>query len=102
MPYGDPDPDDPTILVGVSLPADRHTMREMARAFAEEFARMGFDEKRLMTMFEDPFYAGAYRARRALGGEEVRGIVRESLAVWGRCRVVVRDADDTGQGGHQG
>ncbi len=30
MPYNDPDPTDPNVLVGVVLPADAEAMREMA------------------------------------------------------------------------
>ena len=43
MPYDDPDPTDPTLLVGVQLPADPAADLEMAYVFAEEFARMGMD-----------------------------------------------------------
>jgi len=94
MPYGDPDPTDPNVLVGVGLPADRSAVREMALAFAEEFAAMGFDEQRLLLMFDNPFYAAAHQARRVLGEGEVKRIVRESLQAWGGCRVVVLDAPD--------
>ena len=94
MPYDDPDPEDPNVLVGVSLPADRESIREMARAFAEEFAALGFDEARLAALFQQPFYAGAHRALKVLGQDEITGIIRESLQVWGRFRVVVRDAGD--------
>ena len=96
MPYREPDPSDPNVLVGVSLPGDEATTREMAVAFAEEFAALGFDEDRLMTLFRHPHYAGAHRAYRALGEETIRQVVREATNVWGRFRVVVRDkpADD--------
>jgi len=40
MPFQDPDPTDPNMLVGVVLPADAEATREMAYVFAEEFARM--------------------------------------------------------------
>jgi hypothetical protein len=92
MPYGEPEPDDPHVLVGVALPGGREAAREAAAAFAEEFAAMGFDEERILALFRRPFYAGAHRALRALGEDELRRIVRESLAVWGRFRVVVRDS----------
>ena len=35
MPYQDPDPTDPNMLVGVMLPADAEAMRDMAYVFAE-------------------------------------------------------------------
>ena len=92
MPYGDPDPDDPHVLVGVSLPGDAGSVREMAAAFAEEFAAMGFDEDRILGLFRRPFYAGVHRALGILGEDGIRKIVRESVNVWGRRRLVVRDA----------
>ena len=84
MPYGDPDPTDPNVLVGVGLPAEAGTMTEMAYVFAEEFCRMGWDAQRILRVFSNPFYAGAYRAYRALGESAVREIVEECVGVWGR------------------
>ena len=85
MPYGDPDPADPSILVGVALPAGEEAMRDMAYVFAEEFARMGFSERRLLSLFKNPFYAGPHQAYRALGERAVGAIVTECVQVWG-CR----------------
>ena len=92
MPYRDPDATDPNVLVGVGLPADREAIRQMAYAFADEFATLGFDEHRLLEMFRRPFYEGAHQALRVLGEPEILKIVRECLGAWGGCRVVVRDA----------
>jgi hypothetical protein len=92
MPYEDPDPEDPNVLVGVELPADPESTRQMAWAFAEEFAALGFDEERLLALFAQPFYAGAHQAFQILGPEEIRAIVSESLSVWGHYRVAVKDA----------
>jgi hypothetical protein len=91
MPYHEPDPDDPNVLVGVSLPGDEETTRDMAAAFAEEFALLGFDEERLMTLFRRPSYEGAHRAYLLLGEAEIRSMVREATNVFGRFRVVVHD-----------
>jgi len=86
MPYNDPDPTDPTVLVGVVLPAGAEATLEMAHIFAEEFARMGHDKKQLLSIFQNPFYAGAHQAYRALGEEKIESIIEECLAVWGRAR----------------
>ena len=91
MPYRDPDPSDPNMLVGVSLPPNRESTREMAWVFAEEFVQLGFNEDRLLTLFRRPFYAGAHQAYRLLGEPEIRSIVREALEFWGRRRIVVKD-----------
>src|SRR5215475_9392890 len=92
MPYKDPDPSDPNVLVGVMLPAEKETMQDMAYAFAEEFALLGYDRDGLFRVFQNPFYAGAHQAYRALGEESVRKIIAECLAAWGGIRFVFRDA----------
>lgn len=91
MPYDDPDPTDPTLLVGVEVPADDGSDLEMAYAFAEEFACLGFSERRLLALFRQPFYAGAHRALQSLGEEKIQSIVHETLEVWGAFRFVTRD-----------
>ena len=91
MPYDDADPDDPMTLVGVEVEASAETWSEMAWSFAEEFARLGFSEERILSLFRRPFYAGAFQAGRRLGEEELRRIVAEAVAVWGRVRVVDRE-----------
>ena len=100
MPRDDPEPDDPHVLVGVTLPADADATREMAAAFADEFAQMGFDRDRLLRLFANPFYAGAHAARQALGAAEIERIVDESLRVYGgrACRVLDAPGGDEGEG----
>jgi hypothetical protein len=83
MPYDDPDPSDPTVLVGVELPGDVETTRDMAWVFAEEFARLGFDAPRIAGLFRSPVYAGAHQARRVLGDTEVSAIIGECVRVFG-------------------
>ena len=92
MPYDDPDPADPNILVGVQIPAEEGSESEMAYVFAEEFARLGYSEERLLALFHEPFYAGANRALQILGEETIQSIIRETLAVWGRCQLVIEEA----------
>jgi hypothetical protein len=95
MPYDDPEPDDPQLLVGVSVPGDEASTREMAAAFADEFAQMGFDREQLLRLFSNPFYAGAHAARQLLGDAEITRIVVESLrALGGRVHVVLDAAPD--------
>ena len=86
MPFADPDPSDPTVLVGVSLPAESDAARDMAWVFAEEFARLGFDGPQILRLFRSPFYAGAHQALRQLGETEVTAIVAECVNVFGRHR----------------
>ena len=91
MPYDDPDPTDPQVLVGVVLPSNEEAAREMAYVFAEEFARMGFDTCGVLSLFTDPFYAGAHQIYQALGADAVREIVEECVAVWGRSAGRIQD-----------
>src|SRR5678815_3008974 len=91
MPYKDPDPNDPNMLVGVMLPADAEAMRDMAYVFAEEFARLGYSREQLLWLFKNPFYGGAHGAYRALGEQETLIIIDECLSVWGNIRVTVQD-----------
>ena len=93
MPYEDPDASDPQELIGVVLPSDADSRREMACAVAEEFARMGHDGRGIMRLFRNPFYAGAHGAYRALGHDAIAAIIEEAAAVWGRVRWNDRDAD---------
>ena len=69
-------------------------MQEMAYAFAEEFALLGYDSEGLFRVFQNPFYAGAHQAYRALGEEAVRKIIAECLAAWGGIRFVLRMSTD--------
>jgi hypothetical protein len=92
MPYDDPDPEDPMMLVGVALPAGPEAARDMACVFAEEFARSGFGAARILDLFRAPHYAGAHQAWRMLGDPAIRSIVDETVAIWGRLRPVDRVA----------
>lgn len=92
MPYHEPEAEDPHELIGVELPGDEAVTRDMAAAFAEEFAQLGFTRPQILAVFRRAEYAGAHRAWRLLGEEAIARLVDESLAVWGRMRFVVTDA----------
>jgi hypothetical protein len=88
MPYDDPDPGDPQMLVGVLAPARPGTMQEMAEVFAEEFARMGYSGPRILALFDDPFFAGPHAALRALGEPAIREIIVQAVTRWPAVRIV--------------
>ena len=94
MPYEDPEPDDPHELVGVELPGDESVTREMAAAFADEFAQLGFTRVQILALYRKAENTGAHQAWRLLGEDEVGRIVDESLAVWGRFAYMVTDRVD--------
>jgi len=83
MPYGEPDPTDPNVLVGIGVPADMEATRDMAWVFAEEFARMGFGALRILGLFRSPVYAGAHGALQVLGEPEISAIIGECVGVFG-------------------
>ena len=91
MPYKDPDPTDPNMLVGVVLPADAEATRDMAYVFAEEFARLGYTRERLLWLFKNPFYGGAHGAYQALGEKETLSIIDECLNAWGTVKFSILD-----------
>jgi hypothetical protein len=92
MPYDDPEPDDPQELVGVELPGDESVTREMAAAFADEFAQLGLGRAQILALFRTAEYSGAHRAWRLLGEDASARMVDESLAVWGRFSFVVTES----------
>lgn len=94
MPYDDPEPQDPQELVGVELPGDETVTREMAAAFADEFAQLGYTRPQILGLFRRAEFTGAYRAWTLLGEEAIARLVDESLAVWGRFTCVVTDSAD--------
>ena len=95
MPYDDPDPQDPQELIGVELPGDERVTRDMAEAFSDEFAQLGYTGAQILALFRAPFYAGAHQAWQLLGEDAITRIVDDSLSVWGRVRRVVTDVPDS-------
>ncbi len=92
MPYSDPHPSDPHSLVGVEVPASQEAHLDMAYVIAEEFARLGFNQRRLMHLFQNPFYQSAHQALTIVGEETIESIIREALEIWGRCQLVDQDS----------
>jgi hypothetical protein len=94
MPYEDPEPEDPQELVGVELPGDETVTYEMASAFAEELAQLGYTRPQILALFRKAEYSGAHQAWTLLGEEAIVRLVDESVSVWGRFTCVVTDGAD--------
>jgi hypothetical protein len=94
MPFKDPDPTDPNMLVGVMLLADAEATRDMAYVFAEEFARLGYTREQLLWLFKNPFYGGAHEAYQTLGENETLSIVDECLNTWGSMKIRIQDVQN--------
>jgi hypothetical protein len=95
MPFKDPDPTDPNMLVGVMLEANAEATRDMAYVLAEEFARLGYTREQLLWLFKNPFYGGAHGAYRALGQRETLSIIDECLNAWGQTRFSIADFESS-------
>jgi hypothetical protein len=97
VPYNDPEPEDPQELIGVELPGDETVTFEMAAAFAEEFAQLGYTRPQILALFRKAEYSGAHQAWTLLGEEAIARLIDESVNVWGRFTCVVTDtADEAG------
>ncbi len=79
------EPDDPLALVGVALPPSEDALEEMARTFVQEYLLQGWDERRLLAIFRNPFYRAPHLVYRARGEEYVRRLIAGVLAGWGRA-----------------
>lgn len=77
------DPEDPLELVGVELPTQTEDgLRDMALCIAEEFVREGWDEDKLVAMFQNPFYQGPYLVWKQKGDDFIRKIIQEAMNMW--------------------
>lgn len=76
--------EDPMGLVGMVLPGEPGQLEAMAECFVEEYVRIGWDERRLMTLFVNPTFLATHRIYRAKGEEYVRELIRKTCVKWGR------------------
>lgn len=82
MPKDEFDPQDPLEAIAVELPCDEDTLVPMAEAFIEEYLRMGKNERQILALFDNPFYAGMHLVYRARGAEFVRQLIADTFAKW--------------------
>ena len=81
----DQKPADPDVA---SAPCgETESAHETVCCFAEEFARRGYDGPKILRMFQNPFYAAAHDAYRALGHDPTAAIIDKCLSGTGRARV---------------
>ncbi len=76
--------EDPMDLVGMVLPGEPGQLEAMAECLVDEYVRMGWDERRLMTLFLNPLFLATHRIYRQKGEEYVRALIRQTLVRWGR------------------
>ena len=84
MPDDDPEAADPMTLHGVVGDTESDAaMRDMAECFVEEYIRSGFDEDRILKMFQTRRYAGPFLAYQTLGEDVIRQMISELIPLWG-------------------
>jgi len=74
--------DDPMQLVGMILPGEEGQLEAMAECIVEEYVRMGWDERRLMTVFTNPLFLATHRIYRLKGEGYVREMIDKTCAKW--------------------
>ena len=90
--------DDPMGLIGMVFPGEPGQLEAMAECFVEEYVRMGWDERRLMTLFVNPMFLATHRIYRLKGEGYVRELIRRMCAKWGgRVTAVSRTLPASGE-----
>jgi hypothetical protein len=74
--------EDPMELVGMVLPGSEWQLEKMAECIVEEYIRLGWDEERLMTLFNNPMFLGTYRICRYKGEDYVRELIQRTRQRW--------------------
>lgn len=72
--------EDPMELVGMVLPGEPGQLESMAEIIVEEYVRMGWDERRLMTLFVNPMFMATNRIYQQKGELYVRDLIRQTCA----------------------
>jgi hypothetical protein len=70
--------EDPMELVGMVLPGAQGQIEAMAECIVEEYVRMGWDERRLMTLFINPLFMATHRIYCQKGEAYVRDLLRRT------------------------
>lgn len=74
--------EDPMELVGMVMPGAPGQLEAMAEAIVDEYARMGWGESRLMSLFTTPFFMATSRIYELKGEAYVRDLILTTCARW--------------------
>ena len=92
MPKNEVDPEDPMELSGVALFTDEDTSEAMCECFIEEYMRMGYDHRKILSLFHTPFFLAMNMVLQNKGETFIRARIEETFARWGRPVVWEIDA----------
>ena len=84
--------EDPLELVGMVMPGEAGQLECMAETIVEEYARMGWDERRLMTLFVNTMFLATNRIYQQKGEEYVRDLLHRTCAKYRFISTEVRNA----------
>ena len=70
--------EDPMELVGMVMPGEEGQLERMAETIVEEYARMGWDHKRLMVLFTNPMFMATHRVYQLKGAGYVQDLVKHT------------------------
>lgn len=74
--------EDPMALVGMVMPGEAGQLEAMAECLVEEYVRLGWDEPRLMVLFQNPMFLATHRIYRHKGEQYVRELIRQTCKKW--------------------
>ncbi len=76
---------DPMEMIGMVLPGEPGQLEAMAECLVEEYVRLGWDARRLLTLFVNPMFMAAHRIYQQKGEAYVRELIDRMCAKWGVC-----------------
>ncbi len=82
MPYETFAHEDPMELTGFVLPGEEGQLEHMAECLVEEYVRLGWGERRLMSLFVNPAFLATHRIYHLKGETYVRELIRATCARW--------------------
>ncbi len=80
MPHDEFVDEDPMGLVGMVMPGEEGQLEAMAECFVEEYARMGWNEARIMALFSQPIFMATHRVYRLKGESYTRELIHKICA----------------------
>lgn len=84
--------EDPLELVGMVMPGEVGQLERMAETIVEEYARMGWDEQRLFTLFIHPLFMATHRIYLQKGEAYVKSLIDRTCARYRVLRAEVNHA----------
>ena len=80
--------EDPLELVGMVMPGEPGQLERMAETIVEEYVRMGWDERRLITLFVNPMFMATFRIYQQKGDQYVKDLVH---LTWAKYHLPIRE-----------